>query len=103
VGSRGSHIFWTIGSQMAVRLSALRTDCPLLPARFLVLVSVRGCVDTRAIVRLERLGQLKNPVTSSTIYIYLLSVLLVLGSLFLYIMVYLPLSGFLTADTCHRK
>jgi hypothetical protein len=28
VRRRGSHIFYTIGSQMAVRLSALRADLP---------------------------------------------------------------------------
>jgi hypothetical protein len=52
---------------MAVRLSALRADRPLLPGRFLVLISVRGGVDARVIVRLEGLGQLKNPITSSGI------------------------------------
>jgi hypothetical protein len=35
------------------------------PGRFLVLISVRGRVDPRATVRLEGLGQLKNPMTSS--------------------------------------
>jgi hypothetical protein len=44
---------------MAVRLSALRADRPLRPGRFLVLISVRGWADPRAIVRLEGLGQLK--------------------------------------------
>jgi hypothetical protein len=38
---------------MVVRLSALSADLPLPPGRFLVLISVRGCVDRRAIVRLE--------------------------------------------------
>jgi hypothetical protein len=31
---------------------------------FLVLISVRGLVDPRAIVQLEGVGQLKNPITS---------------------------------------
>jgi hypothetical protein len=35
------------------------------PGRFLILISVRGWVDVRAIVQLEGLGQLKNPMTSS--------------------------------------
>jgi hypothetical protein len=48
---------------MAVR-SALRAGRPLPPGRFLVLISVRGLVDPRAIVRLEGLDRLKNPVTS---------------------------------------
>jgi hypothetical protein len=34
------------------------------PGRFLVLISVRGSVDPRAIVQLEGLGKLKNPMTS---------------------------------------
>jgi hypothetical protein len=51
---------------MAVR-SALRAGRPLHPGGFLVLISVRRLVDPTAIVRLEALGQLKNPVTSSGI------------------------------------
>jgi hypothetical protein len=53
---------------MAVRLSALRAGLPLHsppPGRFLVLSSVTGYVDLKAIVRLEGLGRLKNPMTSS--------------------------------------
>jgi hypothetical protein len=50
-----------------MRLSVLRAGCPVPPGRFLVLISVRGWVDPRAIVRLEWLGQWKNPVTSSVI------------------------------------
>jgi hypothetical protein len=52
---------------MAVRLSALSAGRPLPPGRFLVLISVRGWVNIRAIVRLEGLGQLKNPTSSSGI------------------------------------
>jgi hypothetical protein len=47
--------------------SALLSGRPLSPGRFLVLISVRGLVDPRAIVLLEGLGQLKNPMTSSGI------------------------------------
>jgi hypothetical protein len=49
---------------MVVRSSAIRAGRPLPPGRFLVLVSVRGWVDPRAIVRLEGLYQSKNPMTS---------------------------------------
>jgi hypothetical protein len=48
---------------MAVR-SALRAGRPLSPGNLLLLVSVRGGVDPRAVVRLEGLHQLKNPMAS---------------------------------------
>jgi hypothetical protein len=67
VERRRSHISYTIGSQMAVRMSDLSTDHPIPPGRFLVLIPIRGCVDHKAIVRLEELGQLKNRMTSSRI------------------------------------
>jgi hypothetical protein len=38
-GRRGSHIFYTTGSQMAVRLSV---GHPLTPGRCLIFISVRG-------------------------------------------------------------
>jgi hypothetical protein len=50
---------------MVVRLSALHAGSPLSRGRFLVLISLTGWVDPRAIVRLERLGQFNNPLTSS--------------------------------------
>jgi hypothetical protein len=46
---------------MVVSLSALRVLRPLPRGRFLVLISVSSWVQTRAIMRLEGLGQLKNP------------------------------------------
>jgi hypothetical protein len=52
---------------MALRLSALRVGRSIPPGEFLALVSVRGLVDPRAIVRLELSGQLKTPVASSRV------------------------------------
>jgi hypothetical protein len=52
---------------MAVRLLASDTCHLLPPGIFLVLISVRGLVDLRAIMRLEGLGQVKNAMTSSEI------------------------------------
>jgi hypothetical protein len=45
---------------MAVKLLTLRAGSPLPPGIFLVLISVVGCVDPRAVMRLEGLGQLKK-------------------------------------------
>jgi hypothetical protein len=52
---------------MVVRLSALHAKPPLPPERFLVLISVRGQDEPRAILWLEGLDQFKNPMTSSGI------------------------------------
>jgi hypothetical protein len=62
VRRRYSHIFYLVSSQMAVGLSALCAGHSLPPGRFLALISVRGCVEPRAIMRVEGLGQLKNSV-----------------------------------------
>jgi hypothetical protein len=42
VRHRGSHTFYTISSQIEVRLSAILAGRPLPLERFLVLISVRG-------------------------------------------------------------
>jgi hypothetical protein len=45
VRRRGSHVFYTVVSQTAVRLSALCDGRPLLPGRFLVRFSASGWVN----------------------------------------------------------
>jgi hypothetical protein len=45
---------------MTVRFSAFPAGRPLLPGRFLALISVRGGIDLRAIIRLEEFGQFKK-------------------------------------------
>jgi hypothetical protein len=59
---RSSHIFYTIDSQMAVRLWALRSGWLYPPPRgkFLILIYVRDSLNPRAIVRLRELGKLKT-------------------------------------------
>jgi hypothetical protein len=52
---------------MAVKLSSLPAGRVLLPGRLLVFIYVRGWVICRALVRLEGLDQLKNPVVLSGI------------------------------------
>jgi hypothetical protein len=64
VRRRGSHILLTVGSQMAMRLSALRAGRPLPSGRFIMLISVRDSVDPGAMVQLEGLEQLKNTTSS---------------------------------------
>jgi hypothetical protein len=56
-----------IGSQIALNLSVLSPGRPLPSGRFLVLISVRGWIDSKTIVWLEGLGQLKNRMTWSGI------------------------------------
>jgi hypothetical protein len=54
-----------MSSQMAVKLSALHINHSIPPGRILVLISVRGQINPRAIMQLERLAELKNPLISS--------------------------------------
>jgi hypothetical protein len=60
----GSYIFRHSAHRWRQGKSVLRAGLFLPPGRFPVLISVRGCVDLRAIVRLEGLGKLKTKSTS---------------------------------------
>jgi hypothetical protein len=62
----GTHNFQTFSSQMVARLSALRAGRFLPPGEFLVLIFVRGWVDSRAMVRLEGLGKFKKSTSFGT-------------------------------------
>jgi hypothetical protein len=65
-GSYDSQISWQ-RHRMVVRLSALRTGRLYTQEIHLLLISVRGWVDPRAIVRPEGINNRKIPMTSSGI------------------------------------
>jgi hypothetical protein len=59
---RGSHISLDNRLTDDGKVVSLPRWLPLPPGRFPVLISVRGWVEPRAIVRLEGLGNRKNPI-----------------------------------------
>jgi hypothetical protein len=64
VNGRRFQIFWTVGSQMAMRLSVLLASRPLSLERLLILIYVIGGVNPETIMQVVGLGQLKIPMTS---------------------------------------
>jgi hypothetical protein len=66
VRRRGSHICWTRLTDGWEVVSPTSRP-PFTSGRFLVIISVRGWVDPRAIMWSEELGQLKSPMTLSRI------------------------------------
>jgi hypothetical protein len=67
VRRRGSHIFITVGSHMAVRLLASRAGRPLTLENSLYSFLLEAESTSRAIVRPEELHQLKYSMTLSEI------------------------------------
>jgi hypothetical protein len=67
VRRRGPHIFLYSRLTDGGEVVSLTRRPPFTPRKIFVLISVRGYVDSRAIVRMERLSQLKNTMSSSGI------------------------------------
>jgi hypothetical protein len=61
----GSHAVYSIGSQITLRLLALRTGCPLFPKLFLFLSGIHFCQilsKPQGLERLEGLGKLEKKI-----------------------------------------